>query len=202
MIDKFTILFCCQKAFIKYMEDNIKKIKCLFQESVGRKYLAKVQLLDTDMQNKFQSSVIPSNIYVIDIKIDNEKNILTDKCEQVNNYQPTINLKHMGVVLSETDDNYDTDTDEPHLNIHNICVLCFISCTECLEINCPGKSVCSKLAMDVIRLWEIIQYKPEYLSDAHIKAIKEGIQMMYYNRNNALQKQLPHFLQKEINSWE
>ncbi len=185
------------------MEDNAKTIKCLFQESVGRKYLAKVQLLDSDMQNKFQSSVIPSNIYIIDIKIDNnEKHIITDKCDYVESYQPTINLKHMGVVLSETDESYDMDTDEPHLNIHNICILCFMSCIDCPEINCPGKSSCSKLAMDIIRLWETIQYKPEYLSDAHTKAIKDGIQMMYYNRNNTLYKQLPNFLQKEINSWE
>lgn len=77
-----------------------------------------------------------------------------------------------------------------------------MSCTDCPEVSCPGKSSCSKLAMDIVRLWSTIQYKPQNLLDAHIKSIKDGIQMMYYNQNSTLYKQLPLFLQKEINSWD
>lgn len=176
-----------------------------FPGTCWKKYLAKIQLLDPELQNKFQSSIIPSNIYVIDVQMDDNKdnehiNTIIDY-DTLQTNSPKINLDHMGVVLAEVDESYDNQYNEPKLNIYNIGVICFMSCIDCSENGCPGKGPCCKLATDILRLWNTLQYKPQHLVEEQIKAIKEGILMMYYNQEQTLYTRLPNFIQKEINSW-
>ena len=189
MINRFCILFCCQKASITYMTKYKPVSKCIFQENVGRRYLVKLEFSDKEIINQYQQACAGDSIYVIDIK----DNIIEDNETNVDK----VNLNHMGIILIENN----STGNMPNLNIYNIGVLCFMSCVNCHESGCPGKSPCSKLATDILRLWNTLAYQPGKLKLETIKQIQKGIQEMYYNQENQIHKTLPQFIKNEICGW-
>lgn len=189
---KTCILFCCQKAAIYYMTQHKNRIKCLFQENVGRKYLIKVEVLDTELIEQYKQSTNEGNLYVIDVKDD--KSLLDDSNESDNK----INLNHMGVILLEETN---TNNIAPVLSVYNIGILCFLTCINCKQDGCPAKSPCSKLAMDVIRLWNTMGYNPAKQSEENDKLIKSGLQTMY-SQDSVLYDNIPEFVRKTIDSFE
>lgn len=183
---RFTILFCCQKASIKYMAKHKGLVKTIFSSKVGSKYLNKIETNDETILKQYQQSEKEDIIYVIDIKND-EDNISPDK----------INLEHMGVILTDTRPN----DIEPRFNIYNIGILCFMSCLHCQETGCPGKSSCSKLATDILRLWNTLGYNPKNIEPDKIRKIKKGIQDMFFQDNSQFAKSLPEFIRDVILEW-
>lgn len=188
---KTCILFCCQKAAIFYMTQNKDKIKCLFQENIGRRYLIKIQVLDKELIEQYKQSLDESNLYVIDVKDDKT---LTDNNEPSDN---KINLNHMGVILLEEENSDNL----PVLNVYNIGILCFLTCVDCKQDGCPAKSPCSKLAMDVIRLWNTMGYNPSKHNEENYKLIKSGLQTMY-SQDSVLYDNIPEFVRKTIDNFE
>lgn len=200
---KSTILFCCQKSAIYYQTQNRNKIKCLFKENIGRKYIMKVEVIDVELQKQYSESQKPGSIYVIDIKDDSlepheTKNTITDSfSEKISK----INLNHMAVILNEElDQENQNHKNYPNLNVYNIGILCFMTCIDCSEEGCPGKSPCSKLAVDLIRLWNSLGYNPEKKNIERDTKIKTELQEIY-NRGTGLGKGLPDFIKEQILNW-
>lgn len=187
------ILFCCQKASIYYQTQNKDKIKTIFQDNVGRKFIIKAEIIDEDLKTQYQKSQLAGNLYVIDINDDSLK--------QNNNMSPkdkleNITLNHMAIILTEEE----TQSNVPNLNVYNLGILCFMSCVDCDEKGCPGKSPCSKLAIDMVRLWNSLGYNPETRDLERENKIKEELQELY-NRGTGLSEGLPKFICDKIKTW-
>lgn len=196
------MLFCCQKSAIYYQTQNKKRLKTLFQDNVGRKYIIKAKVIDETLEKQFQQSKQIGSLYVIDIKDDSLQpvdNNLTVK-EKLEN----INLNHMAIILNEDNDHFNKGiTKEKHgpkLNIYNLGILCFMSCIDCNEDGCPGKSPCSKLAIDMVRLWSALGYNPEKRNVEKESKIREELKEIYH-RGTGLAKGLSKFICDEIIEW-
>jgi hypothetical protein len=183
---KTLILFCCQKSAIYYLGQNKNRVKCIYQESVGRKYLIKVDVIDNELNKQYQESTQQGSLYVIDVK---------DNSATQNNSSDIV-LNHMGIILSEDDSTKST----PKINMYNIGLLCFMSCPDCKQEGCPAKGVCSKLAIDVVRLWSTLGYNPEKKDDIASQKIKQGLLELYQNHEE-LYSNLPSFIKKEMDNW-
>jgi hypothetical protein len=183
---KILILFCCQKSAIYYLGQNKNRVKCIYQESIGRKYLIKVDVIDEELNKQYLESVKCGSLYVIDVKDDSATQIKSSD----------IVLNHMGIILNETDSSKST----PHMNIYNIGLLCFMSCPSCKQEGCPAKSACCKLAIDVVRLWNTMGYNPEKIDDSASQKIKQGLLELYQNHEE-LYANLPGFIKKEMTRW-
>jgi hypothetical protein len=183
---KTLILFCCQKSAIYYLGQNKNRVKCIYQESVGKKYLIKVNVIDDELSKQYQESSQHGSLYVIDVKDDSA----------TQNKSSDIILNHMGIILNEDD----STKSNPHLNIYNIGLLCFMSCPHCKQEGCPAKSICSKLAIDVVRLWNTLGYNPEKTDDNISQKIKQGLSELYQNHEE-LYSNLPGFIKKEMDNW-
>lgn len=185
---KTCILFCCHKAAIYYMTHNKSKIKCIFQENIGRRYMIKIDVLDDELKEQYSQSEKMGNLFVIDVN-DESLNHKTESDDD------KIKLNHMGVIIPEKTEGLDENY--PVLNIYNLGLLCFISCSNCNQDACPGKSPCSKLPMDVIRLWNTMGYNPTKYNETNVQKIKDGLTEMYDNQTD-LYNDLPEFIRKQI----
>ena len=192
------ILFCCQKAAIYYQTQNRKRLETIFQDNIGRKYIIKAKVIVTQLQEQFQESKNIGSLYVIDIKDDTlkEKDTTLDTKQITPKEQlEHMNLNHMAIILNE-EDNGDT----PKLNVYNLGILCFMSCIECNEEGCPGKSPCSKLAIDMVRLWSALGYNPEKRNIEKESKIRDELKELYH-RGTGMAEGLSKFICDEILNW-
>jgi hypothetical protein len=196
------ILFCCHKSATYYQTQNTHRFQVLFQDKIGRKSIMKVKVTDAELAEQYKKSQSAGNLYVIDIKDDSLKphdnDSLTTK-EKIEN----INLNHMAIILTEDElNNHSGNTKKivPHLNVYNLGILCFMSCVDCEEEGCPGKSPCSKLAIDMVRLWNALGYNPENRDLERESQIREELKEIY-NRGTGLADGLSQFICDDIKSW-
>ena len=166
------ILFCCQKAFILYC-DSHRNQRVVFQESIGRKYISDFEIKDKETIEKYQQG--DESLYVIDVpdKLGTDKNI---------------NLEHVGVIMLD--------------NVFNIGVYCFMSCLNCKETNCPGKSPCSKFVSDILRLWNTLGYSPKLNKNDNLESqLKTSLQQLYFDQKSGIYQELPKFVKQKLTKW-